>query len=133
MSTSYRDLVVWQVGVELVTHVYRATETFPKHETYGLAGQMRRAAVSIPSNIAEGQGRNSQREFQQFLAQAKGSLAELETQITIGHNLGYLSHETVEKLLQECERASLLHGLLNSLRKREHDASKNGKRETSHR
>ncbi|MGH9602283.1 MAG: four helix bundle protein, partial [Terriglobales bacterium] len=106
--------------MELVTSVYQATATFPKHETYGLTGQIRRAAVSIPSNIAEGQGRNSRREFQQFLGLAKGSLVELETQVIIAGNLAYLAPEQSQKLLQTTERVSrLLNGLLKSLHQAE--------------
>ncbi len=132
MSNSYRDLVAWQVSMELVTNVYRATENFPKHETYGLRGQIRRAAVSIPSNIAEGQGRNSRREFQQFLGHAKGSLVELETQVMIAANLGYLTSQQSEELLQQTERISrLLNGLIKSLQKVESAASsRNEKPET---
>ena len=76
---SYRDLVAWQKAMALVTNVYRYTEPFPKAEIYGLASQLRRAAVSIPSNIAEGQGRASTGEFKQFLGHARGSLLEVET------------------------------------------------------
>ncbi|MCI0355760.1 MAG: four helix bundle protein [Acidobacteria bacterium] len=132
MSNSYRDLIVWQVSMELVTNVYRVTEAFPKHETYGLSGQMRRAAVSIPSNIVEGQGRNSRREFHQFLGQAKGSLVELETQLMIAGNLGYITADQLQKLLQSSERVSrLLNGLLKSLRQAESaPSSKNEKPET---
>ena len=90
MSNSYRDLIAWQKAFSLVAEVYRQTETFPKSETYGLTSQIRRAAVSVVSNIAEGQGHNSSGEFQQFLGHAKGSLAELETQILLADELGYL-------------------------------------------
>lgn len=132
MSNSYRDLIVWQVSMELVTNVYRVVETFPKHETYGLSSQMRRAAVSIPSNIAEGQGRNSRREFHQFLGQARGSLVELETQIMIGANLGYLTPDQSQKLLQSCERVlQPLNGLMKALREADSASlSRNEKRET---
>ncbi len=92
---SYRDLVVWQKAIALVTDVYRCTRTFPKEEIYGLSAQLRRAAVSVPSNIAEGQGRVSTGEFRQFLGHARGSLLEVETQLEIARNLEYLS-------LQDC-------------------------------
>jgi four helix bundle protein len=84
---SYRDLVVWQKSMALVINVYRCTQAFPKAEKYGLAAQSRRAAVSVPSNIAEGQGRISTGEFKQFLGHARGSLLEIETQISIAQEL----------------------------------------------
>jgi four helix bundle protein len=83
MGRSYRDLVVWQKSMQLVTDIYRITKAFPKEEIYGLTSQIRRAAVSIPSNIAEGQGRRTSSEFHQFLGHARGSIMELETQILI--------------------------------------------------
>ena len=117
MSNSYRDLVAWQVAVELVTAIYRQTETFPKHEIYTITSQIRRSAVSVPSNIAEGQGRSSSGEFQQFLGHAKGSLLELETQLIIANNLGYISQEQLHQLLQLSDRVSrLLNGLIQSLK-----------------
>ncbi|HUS19179.1 MAG TPA: four helix bundle protein [Terriglobales bacterium] len=91
MSNSYRDLIVWQKAVALSLKIYQATEAFPKHEFYGLAGQIRRASVSIACNIAEGQGRNSKGEFHHFLGMAKGSLLEVETQLLIGTKLAYIS------------------------------------------
>jgi four helix bundle protein len=91
MAQSYRDLIAWQKAVGLVLQVYQATEGFPRHELFGLANQLRRAAVSIPSNIAEGQARHSRPEFQRFLRTAKGSLAEMETQLIIATQLGYVS------------------------------------------
>ncbi len=97
----YRDLVVWQKSMELVADVYRATESFPKYELYGLVNQLRRAAVSIPSNVAEGQARNSKKEFHQFVGHARGSLAEVETQIELACRLGYLSRGVASKLLDE--------------------------------
>ena len=88
MSHSYKDLIVWQKSVSMVTEVYRATKAFPREETFGLTGQLRRWAISVASNIAEGQGRLSRREFRQFLGHARGSLIEMETQIAIAGNLG---------------------------------------------
>ena len=116
MKQTYKDLIVWQKGIALVSQVYRLTQAFPKEELYGLTSQLRRAAVSIPSNLAEGQGRLSTREFRQFTAIAKGSLHELETQLIIARDLGYLdmTHPVFEQL---SEVARLLNGLLNSLSK----------------
>ncbi len=88
MSHSYKDLIVWQKSVSMVTEVYRATKAFPGEETFGLTRQLRRWAISVASNIAEGQGRLSRREFRQFLGHARGSLIEMETQIAIAGNLG---------------------------------------------
>lgn len=88
MSSSYRDLRVWQQGMELAVQVYRATEHFPNYELYGLTGQIRRAAISIPSNIAEGKGRRTDRDFSNFLFHARGSLHELETQVLPAQHLG---------------------------------------------
>jgi four helix bundle protein len=97
---SYRDLQIWQKAVDLAVHVYQITETFPKSEVYGLASQMRRAAVSVASNIAEGHSR-SQAELSRFLSIARGSLAELETQLEIAQRIGYLSHKDHTSLSEE--------------------------------
>ena len=111
---SYRDLIVWQKGIELVEAVYRITKAFPREEIYGLTSQLRRAAVSVPSNIAEGQARTSTAEFKNFLSIARGSLAEVETQLLIAHRLKYLSteqltevmaiHDEVSKMLPALQR-----------------------------
>jgi len=115
---SYRDLVAWEKAIELVTEVYRTTEVFPKHELYGLTGQIRRAAVSIPSNIAEGQGRLSRGEFRQFLGHARGSVYELDSQIVIARNLTYISGQDANLLLSRVhEVGRILNGLLSSLAK----------------
>ena len=113
---SYRDLLVWQKAMSLVTEVYKATRLFPKEEVYALTSQIRRAAISIPSNIAEGQGRQSRKECLQFLAVARGSLLELETQILIAQNLGYLA-PVQTKLISDAtaELGKMLNGLMNSL------------------
>jgi four helix bundle protein len=87
---SHKDLKVWQESMTLVTQIYKISEDFPKHEIYGLSSQIRRAAVSIPSNIAEGAGRKGENEFTRFLYIALGSLSELETQLEISHRLGYI-------------------------------------------
>ena len=90
MIQSYRDLVVWQKSVELSVEIYKITSKFPKDELYGLVSQMRRSAVSIPSNIAEGKNRGTRKDFAQFLRISYGSGAELETQLEIAHQLQYL-------------------------------------------
>jgi four helix bundle protein len=100
MVKSFRDLEVWRLGLDLAETVYRCTAAFPKIETYGLAAQMRRAAVSVPSNIAEGRARNSSKEFLQYLSIARGSLAELETQLELAVRLGYGSAEVQSVLTQ---------------------------------
>jgi four helix bundle protein len=113
---SYRDLIAWQKSMVLVREIYRCTQTFPRTEDYGLTSQLRRAAVSVPSNIAEGQGRLSSGEFKQFLGHARGSLLEVETQVLIAHELGYLAEDKTEGLLQHsAEAGRILNGLLASL------------------
>jgi four helix bundle protein len=109
-------LVVWQKAMALVTDVYRCTRAFPKEEIYGLRAQLRRAAISVPSNIAEGQGRVSTGEFKQFLGHARGSLLEIETQILIAETLGYVQPEQSEELIrQSSEIGRILNGLMTSL------------------
>ena len=118
MSNSYRDLIAWQKALALVTDVYRWTEGFPKSEVYGLTSQMRRAAVSVVANIAEGQGRNSRGEFVQFLGTAKGSLVELETHVFVAVNLGYFSAALRDEALNRTDEVSrLINGLKQSLEK----------------
>ena len=115
MAGSYRDLVAWRRAMALVTEIYRSTRTFPRDEMYGLTSQIRRAAVSVPSNIAEGQGRFSRREFHHFLRQARGSLVEVETQIMIARDLGYLSAREADNLLGKAgELGRILNGLIAS-------------------
>jgi len=115
---SYRDLVAWQKAIELAKTIYRAAEQFPRVEAYGLTAQLRRAAVSIPSNIAEGQGRQSTGEFVQFLGTSRGSLFEVETQIVLARDFGFLSKEAAERVLAETtELARVLQGLIASLSK----------------
>jgi four helix bundle protein len=114
---SYRELVAWQKAMDFTAEVYRVTRKFPKEELYGVTSQLRRAAVSIPSNIAEGQGRQTTGEFRQFLGHARGSLLETETQILLAERLGYLDHETTESLLKQiAEIGRILNGLINSLK-----------------
>jgi four helix bundle protein len=113
---NYRDLIVWQKAMELVMLVYRSTKSLPKEEVYGLMSQMRRAAVSIPSNIAEGQGRNTKRDFRNFLSIAMGSLRELETQILIAKGLNYFTEATTTQLCNLTETVGrLIRGLAKSL------------------
>jgi four helix bundle protein len=116
LKRKHHSLLVWQEAMELVQDIYNVTALFPKEEVYALTNQMRRAAVSVPSNIAEGAARTGKKEFLQFLSIARGSLSELETQILISDKLGYLSvkkglPERVDKVF------GLLGGLINSLRK----------------
>jgi four helix bundle protein len=113
---SHRDLLVWQKAMDLVVHVYKATNQFPKEELYSLTSQIRRAAVSIPANIAEGQGRRLVGEFIQFLGNSRGSLLELDTHLEIALRLGYITpnqHATIQSQIHEVGR--LLNGLLRSL------------------
>ena len=115
---SYRDLVVWQKSMRLVTETYLVTESFPKSEMFGLTSQLRRAVISVPSNIAEGQGRDSTKEFLHHLSIAYGSLMEVETQIQIAVNLSYIQQSEADKLADKCaEVGRLLNGLLRSLKK----------------
>jgi four helix bundle protein len=117
MARSYRDLLVWQKAKALAVHVYNATETFPRSELYGLTSQMRRAAVSVASNIAEGQGRLEVGEFVHFLGQARGSLLELDTQLAIANDLELLEKEKYTSLDREGYQVlGLLNRLIESLR-----------------
>jgi four helix bundle protein len=117
MSTSsFRDLRVWQEAMKLTTEIYRSTTAFPKHELYGLSQQIRRAAVSVPSNIAEGKGHRSNKEFVHFLLHARGSLLELQTQLLIAEELQYIGKEDAERLLRLAEAVGrALSGLINSM------------------
>jgi len=110
----YRDLLVWQKGMALVKRVYQITRAFPREERFGLVSQMRRAAISIPSNVAEGQARRSTGEFIQFISQAEGSVAELDTQMILSVELGYCAIAEagpVTELLSELKK------MLNALRR----------------
>ncbi len=119
MARSYRELLVWQKAKALAVQVYQATEQFPKAETYGLTSQIRRAAVSVASNIAEGQGRLTSGEFLHFLGQARGSLLELDTQLAIALDLNYLRADKYELLDHETYQVlGLLNRLIESLRKK---------------
>lgn len=117
MGRHYKDLIAWQKAMELVTGIYELTGRFPSRETYSLADQMRRAAVSVASNIAEGQAHYNHREFVHFLRHARGSLAELETQLLIAQRLKYVSEVSNESLLKQVEEVNrILSGLISSLR-----------------
>lgn len=113
----YRDLLVWQKAMELARAVYRETEALPKTETFGLQSQMRRAAVSVPSNIAEGHGRLDDGHFRQFLATSRGSLFELQTQLELAGSLGLLNESKVAGLMKASEEvARLVNGLLSAMK-----------------
>ncbi|HEY7090856.1 MAG TPA: four helix bundle protein [Tepidisphaeraceae bacterium] len=112
----YRDLIAWQKSMDLVEDVYRLTQVFPREELYGLTSQLRRAAVSIPSNIAEGQGRGVGAEFAHHLRIANGSRQEVETQILIGVRLGFVGADEAEVVLQRCYEAGRINcGLRDSV------------------
>lgn len=116
MVKSFRDLDVWRLGVELAETVYRVTARFPKAELFALTSQMRRAAVSIPSNIAEGRARNSTREFLHFLSISRGSLAELETQLELAIRLNYADSDLGAALAQSDLLGKKLNRLQSSIR-----------------
>lgn len=113
---SFKDLEVWQKSMSLVTEIYALTARFPKEELYGLTSQIRRAAVSIPSNIAEGRSKRSTRDFMRFIHIAYGSAAELETQLLIAQNLRYVGSETIQPIIAQLHTINrMLNGLLNGL------------------
>lgn len=123
MSTirSYRDLIVWQKSMNLVKDIYLEVANFPKNELYGLVSQIRRAAISVPANIAEGQARNSTGEFRQFLGISRGSLAELETLLILSSNLTYLEEVKFRVFISQCSELNrLISGLLRSLPEKSH-------------
>lgn len=112
---SYRDLIVWQKSMQMVTDVYKTTKIFPSDELYGLTSQLRRCAVSIPSNIAEGYGRNSTGDYKRFLQIAAGSVFELQTQMEIAFNLKYISKEIFDSIFNLAKEIELM--LLALIRK----------------
>jgi four helix bundle protein len=119
MSTikSFRDLFIWQKSMNLVTVIYEVSSKFPSQEMYGLTSQIRRCAISIPSNIAEGYGRNSTGDYKRFLQIAVGSLFEFQTQIEIAFNLHYLSKEVFDDLLRTCnDLDKMLYSLIQKLK-----------------
>lgn len=112
-NKSHRDLIVWQKAMNLVEAVYSATASFPKEERYALTSQMRRAVVSVPANIAEGQGRRLTKEYLYFLANARGSLLELDTHLEIATRLGYLGKTTYQELKDQLDEVGrMLNGLM---------------------
>ena len=120
MVNSYRDLLVWQRGIDLVESVYKATKSFPRQEVYGLTAQMRRAAVSVTSNIAEGHGRRHLGDYLHHLSIANGSLFELETQLLVALRLTYVSQSEVEALSRlSGEVGRMLAGLARALRRKQ--------------
>ena len=129
MSESFRDLIAWQKGMALITAVYRATDSFPARERYVLVDQLCRAVVAIPSDIAEGRGRLSKKEFLQMVARARGSSYEVQTQLEAAFNLGYLAREQFEELLEKASEVSrLLNGLIKNLQKQIKDDDNNNRR-----
>ena len=118
MIRDYRDLHIWQGAMRLVKAVYSATSTFPSSEIYGLTNQIRRAAVSVPSNIAEGHGRENDGDFRRFLAIARGSLAELQTQLILSGELGLAEQKVIAPLLENTEElARMIRGMQRNLAK----------------
>jgi four helix bundle protein len=112
VNSTFQDLRIWREAMDLAVETYTATNDFPKHEIYGLTSQMRRAAVSIPSNIAEGKGHRSDPDFVRFLLHARGSLLELQTQLLIAQRLQYLSEQRADEL---CRRSDGIGRGLNAL------------------
>jgi four helix bundle protein len=124
MSNTYRDLIAWQKAMDLAQEVYAITAAFPVEERYGLISQMRRCAVSIASDIAEGQGRLTTRDWQHFLSQARGSTHELETQLMLSRRFKFGDMSRLDKCLQSTEEVGrIINGLLNSTRTRAHRKS----------
>ncbi|HEV2469365.1 MAG TPA: four helix bundle protein [Candidatus Sulfotelmatobacter sp.] len=119
-QNSYKDLIAWQKAMELVDMIYDITERFPSSEQFGLVSQLRRAAVSVPSNIAEGKAHYSNRDFVRFLRHARGSLAEIETQVLIAQRRKFLPDSEIPKLVRQLdELGRILSGLINSLKEQE--------------
>jgi four helix bundle protein len=117
MKRSHHELQVWQEGMALAKETYSATKSFPKEEVFGLTSQMRRASVSIPSNLAEGAARGSNKEFLQFCIIARGSLMELETQVILSKEFGYINNPS--NLLEKLNKVfALLNGLITNLRRK---------------
>ena len=117
MVSSYKDLTVWQRSIELSLSIYRLTSVFPEHERFGLTGQLRRAGVSIPSNIAEGYGRGTRKDYKQFLSIARGSTLEVQTQLLIANELGYCALDVVLERSQSLseEVSKMLYSLIQKL------------------
>ena len=121
---NYKELKIWQRAMELATQVYKETKGFPKEELFGLTLQIRRSVVSISSNIAEGAGRNSDKEFANFLSISYGSLCELETQVQFALNLGYAENTTIIPLMKEMEELQkMIYTMIKKLKGANHDKS----------
>ncbi|MFV0267385.1 MAG: four helix bundle protein [Draconibacterium sp.] len=117
MMKDFKNLKIWQKGINLVVDIYKTSQNFPSEELYGLTSQMRRSAVSIPSNIAEGSGRNSDKEFSRFLDISLGSSFELETQIIIAHKLSFINNEKFNELTHDVqEEQKMITGLQKSIK-----------------
>jgi len=114
---TYREIICWQKAIELVKSIYKITSDFPQSEQFGLTSQLRRAAISIPSNIAEGFGRGSNKEFKRFLDISRGSLFELQTQILIAKELEFINKETYDKIFEQSREVErILVGFMKSLK-----------------
>ncbi len=117
MIKTHKDLDVWKKSIEFVTNIYKTTKSFPKSEVYGLVSQIRRAAVSVPSNIAEGAVRKGKAEFRQFLFIALSSAAEIDTQLMISKNLAYIDQNSYDILIEELNTISrMIQGLIKSIK-----------------
>jgi four helix bundle protein len=117
--SSYKDLIAWQKSIALVTDIYMLTKSFPAEEKYGIVSQMNRAAVSIPSNIAEGWGRESSKNYLQFLKISRGSLMETETLLQISRNLNFISTDEYKSITENVdELAKILQGLIKSIQQK---------------
>jgi len=122
MSDSHRDLIAWRRAMDLATEIYRTVETFPKRETYVLTMQLCGCAGSVPSNIAEGKGRLSKKEYVQFLSKARGSLLEVETRLELAQRVGYITMARFRELFaQAAEVGRILNGLIRSIRRQIRD------------
>ena len=122
VSSHFKDLIAWQKAMDLVEKIYRLTEALPAREHYGLSNQLRRAAVSVACNIAEGQARYSKKDFRHFLRVAKGSLAEIETQVLIARRLDYVSQDSSDRCIVDIKEVGrILAGLISSLHVQETD------------
>ena len=118
MAESYRDVIAWQKSMTLVTEVYRVSANFPQREMYGLTRQVRKAAVSVPSNIAEGKGRQTKKDYLQFLYRARGSSLEVQTQLEIARNLEFLDASAFESIIEQAAEAGrVLNGLISNVAK----------------
>jgi four helix bundle protein len=119
---NYRELLVWQKAMDFVVMCYRVTHEFPKSEVYGLASQLQRAAVSVPANIAEGQGRQHTTEFIQHLSIAYGSLMEAETHLQLSERIGYVDNQSIQPAMEKAgEVGRMLNGLMRALRSKQPD------------